>query len=485
MSAGGAFSAGNFEDGNDPPAPSGRLTLPSRFSGAPKPSPIQPPPRAPKPPSLLQATYLNPVDNSSLTRPPPPRIPRGQLQQPSALLPPVSGGGSLFPPPGFTYEDRRSPAKKKKKKKKKRSRDLESPKGSQKRKQGTDPPRPEKRRKLEPKEITFKDFEVLSKTNLGKIKVEATRFLKERGFGNFTKAELKSLEARTTELKCSMNQFRSVIRCLGDSAGLHNHQKIVPTLRNTMQRQRAWDSPDFIELSKKIFTPPVNIIRQYLTLKYDLSKSSRGNLIKAIWAGKKFQAVSNTFKSAVVSAMQTRKRKQAKQGFPPPPIPNDAEMLPTLSREMFEAIKRGAIADGFTGPKATKRTQALADEFEDNLANHLSSLGVTFLRENAIREKYGQTSSTPDYLFTGCEVKINGHRCAWLDAKSFIGSEIISGPRVKKLRQQAQKYKARWGPGCYMFSAGYVDTFPRNFAGLNVIICDGSPFRPEPRSPED
>jgi len=268
---------------------------------------------------------------------------------------------------------------------------------------------------------------------------EAKRFLKRFGFGALTEEKDNYLRSLARDTPCTLDQIKSSIRCSAELAGLHNHRNIAPAIRLV---DRV--SVDFVALSKQIFTPPVNIIRQYLQIKMNMGKGVRGKLIKRIKSARDFASVRAT--------------------------------MGKLSEYEFNQIKLGIQHDDFTGPAANSHRIVESEKFESNLSEFFKSKNLNFLREDGIKKKYGRKNLTPDFLFQE-EVMINGVKSKWVDAKNFMGTKHLGKMRLNKLKKQAKKYIEVFGSGAFVFSESYVS----GIRGLNVpglSLRDGQDFAP-------
>jgi len=275
------------------------------------------------------------------------------------------------------------------------------------------------------------------------LQEEAKRFLREFGFGPLTDVEEKYIESFARKVPCTVSQIKSSIRCAAELAALFNHRKIKPMLREV---KRA--SVDFLSLSRRIFTPPTNIIRQYLALKLRKSKKARVKTIKLIKTANDFDSVQ--------------------------------DKLGKLSKHEFQEIKNGIQQDNFTGPEATARELRFSLEFENNLAEHFRSKKLPFLREEGIKQKYGKKGPTPDFLFEE-EVSINGVKSFWIDAKNFMASKELGRMRISKLRKQARRYIEAFGSGAFVFSDSFVAGF-HDLDMPDLSLRNGQDFAPESAS---
>ena len=94
----------------------------------------------------------------------------------------------------------------------------------------------------------------------------------------------------------------------------------------------------------------------------------------------------------------------------------------------------------------------------------------------------GQRSGTPDFLLSG-NVLINGSVVSWIDCKTFYGSSLLidSGKKgkfcaVNKLHQQASFYTTSFGPGAFLFLAGFSGDLRERADLHNVLLLDATPF---------
>jgi hypothetical protein len=119
--------------------------------------------------------------------------------------------------------------------------------------------------------------------------------------------------------------------------------------------------------------------------------------------------------------------------------------------------------------------------FEVLTASFLTSRGVQFVTEQQLRDR-GHRSGSPDFLLSG-NVLINGTAVSWIDCKTFYGSSLLidSGKNgkfcaVNKLHQQASVYTTSFGPGAFLFLAGFSGDLQKRADLRNVLLLDATPF---------
>lgn len=99
-----------------------------------------------------------------------------------------------------------------------------------------------------------------------------------------------------------------------------------------------------------------------------------------------------------------------------------------------------------------------ADEFEIKLGKLLTRHGVRFKTQEELVEEqiklYGKPINTPDFLILD-DLRINGYKIGWLDAKNFYGAR--SWFIRLSIEKQIKKYVNEWGTGAIVFSMGYSD----------------------------
>ena len=121
-----------------------------------------------------------------------------------------------------------------------------------------------------------------------------------------------------------------------------------------------------------------------------------------------------------------------------------------------------------------------ADSFEDVVAAFVRAAGATVVPEAALRA--AAAAATPDVLLQPPAL-INGALVAWLDCKTVYGAACLAAAAatpnspVAKLRAQAAKYRAAYGPGGFVFLNGVSADFA-NAAQLpdDVVLLDDSPL---------
>jgi len=270
------------------------------------------------------------------------------------------------------------------------------------------------------------------------LKKEVVRFLRRSGFGPLTKGQMKYLMSFAKKTPCTVSQITSSFRCAEELFSLYNHHKIEPTLEEV---KRA--TVDFIALSRKIFMPPIHIIRQYLKIKLNMSKNNRRKLLQLIKTVDNFESL--------------------------------PEKIDNLSKHEFLQIKHGIQQDNFTSSEAEARNLRLSLQFENNLAEHFKTKNLQFLREGDIRKKRGK-GPTPDFLFEE-EVSINGVRSFWVDAKNFMASKGLGKKKIRELRAQAIKYIKTFGSGAFVFSDSFVSDF-HDLDMPQLSLRNGQDFAP-------
>ena len=152
----------------------------------------------------------------------------------------------------------------------------------------------------------------------------------------------------------------------------------------------------------------------------------------------------------------------------------------SLRRLLIRQVADGAafFAGHCMGSEAGAKQHA--DSFETVLGAFLRAAGATVVPESALRA--ADATATPDLLLQP-PVLINGQLVVWLDAKTFFGSAacaaVAATPNLPpaKLRKQAAKYRATYGPGGFVFLNGVSADFARA-AQLpdDVILLDDSPL---------
>ena len=102
-----------------------------------------------------------------------------------------------------------------------------------------------------------------------------------------------------------------------------------------------------------------------------------------------------------------------------------------------------------------KRNRVYADQYEDEIAAVLDKLGATYRSEDDLRR--AGMRLTPDFLLDRPLI-INGSPVSWIDAKRFVyyGNPLT----LAKLKKQAKKYSAAFGPGAMAFASGYARDAP-------------------------
>jgi hypothetical protein len=97
-----------------------------------------------------------------------------------------------------------------------------------------------------------------------------------------------------------------------------------------------------------------------------------------------------------------------------------------------------------------------ADLYEDTVNEWLVKQKISFItQETLVRQqtkKFGRPVSTPDFLLKK-PIMLNGHKVHWIDAKNYFGAS--QGFLLYKARQQAEKYRRRYGPGALCYSLGF------------------------------
>lgn len=124
--------------------------------------------------------------------------------------------------------------------------------------------------------------------------------------------------------------------------------------------------------------------------------------------------------------------------------------------------------------------KAHADGFERVLATYLRHAGAVVIEEAALVAV--GAGATPDVVMTP-PVRINGAVVTWLDCKTYYAASSCAcaaatpGLPAAKLRAQAEKYRATFGPGGFVFLNGVSADF-RHSAGLpdDVLLLDSGPL---------
>jgi hypothetical protein len=123
-----------------------------------------------------------------------------------------------------------------------------------------------------------------------------------------------------------------------------------------------------------------------------------------------------------------------------------------------------------------------SQEFENKLIKWLKKQKMDFkTQEDLVIEQtklYGRAIITPDVLFTNpITIKARNpdgttseHKVKWIDAKNFILAPYKQDFIEKKIKEQADKYVAEYGPGAFVFHYG----FTKGLSYPGCVILDGS-----------
>lgn len=123
-----------------------------------------------------------------------------------------------------------------------------------------------------------------------------------------------------------------------------------------------------------------------------------------------------------------------------------------------------------TSSSYSRISGANALEYEKIVAKKLHKLGIEFRTQDELTadqvKKYGRAVITPDFLLdspTNFIVTNESHSTSakinWIDAKNYI---YLGLPFSRsRLRKQAEKYVAEFGPGAFLFHYGFLrEEFP-------------------------
>ncbi len=152
----------------------------------------------------------------------------------------------------------------------------------------------------------------------------------------------------------------------------------------------------------------------------------------------------------------------------------------SLRRLLIRQMAGGAAFFGAHAMGSEDGAKNHADNFENVVAAFLRAAGATVVSEAALRA--AAAAATPDVLLQP-PVLINGALVAWLDCKTIYGAACLAAEAATpnsppaKLRAQAAKYRAAYGPGGFVFLNGVSADFARA-AQLpdDVILLDDSPL---------
>ena len=122
---------------------------------------------------------------------------------------------------------------------------------------------------------------------------------------------------------------------------------------------------------------------------------------------------------------------------------------------------------------SAKEAKLHATRFEEAVAAYLTQEGVAFETEEALVLR--AAGATPDFRVNAT---VNGRHVGWIDAKTYYGAASMDDARlpVNKLRAQAERFAAVFGPGAFVFLCGCSSDMD---FGADAIALDASPLAVE------
>lgn len=135
-----------------------------------------------------------------------------------------------------------------------------------------------------------------------------------------------------------------------------------------------------------------------------------------------------------------------------------------------------------TSSNYSRISGASALEYEKIVAKKLHKLGIKFRTQDELTtdqiKKYGRAVITPDFLLdtpTNFIVTHGSHKISaeinWIDAKNYI---YLGLPFSRsRLRKQAEKYVAEFGPGAFLFHYGFLreEFLQEPFRRKVIMLC--------------
>ena len=114
-----------------------------------------------------------------------------------------------------------------------------------------------------------------------------------------------------------------------------------------------------------------------------------------------------------------------------------------------------------------------SSEFELKIQSILDSIGIRYKTQEELVEiqikELGKAINTPDFLILD-DLKINGKKINWIDAKNFYG--LNTNYLKKRIKHQTKKYLNEWGSGAIIFNLG----FGSNLALDDILFIDYDSF---------
>lgn len=146
---------------------------------------------------------------------------------------------------------------------------------------------------------------------------------------------------------------------------------------------------------------------------------------------------------------------------------------------VYDLIVKGWENDP-ENPTTTRIIFDKAREYEIEVEKMLKATGVHFKTQADLTEEqteiYGRAVITPDFYFpkpitiivTHPDGSVTDHEINWIDVKNymFLGASFIT----KSIREQSEKYVAKFGPGALLFHYGFVNSM--EFPG--AVMLSGS-----------
>ena len=252
----------------------------------------------------------------------------------------------------------------------------------------------------------FKHFKKLSSEEINKVNMFVIKFNKNN--------------KNNKNDKITVDQCISIRSAYVKEHVIRNINKIISQIDKI---KKEFKKKNIIELSEKYNHPPVSLLK------------------------------------LIVSHHLMRKKKRKRRG-----TPNKKQMRNILkSHEQFKLAEENDI---FTSTDQ-KECQDNAELFERELEDYLKSHSIKFkTQEELVKEqieKYGKPINTPDFLILS-NLRINGKKINWIDAKNFYGANTFL---VKKSKKQFKRYTNEWDYGAAIYRHGFSDKL--NFKKTTLI----------------
>lgn len=150
----------------------------------------------------------------------------------------------------------------------------------------------------------------------------------------------------------------------------------------------------------------------------------------------------------------------------PPLTPNAAPHPEQLRARLSDDAQRCVAWDHLCSPLVEAAKAAAGAGGEARLAEHLSSLGVPFTTEAALRS--GGFARTPDARLD-VPILVNGRLVCWVDSKACFQDPAVHAAQGLP---QFTAYVNRYGPGCVIYWSGRVEGLE---AHSDVLVLSAFP----------